>query len=166
MESVTPVRDGGKSATVDLFLNIQGVIAQERGKAGALIRILEKTQLMIGYLPRNVLMMIARELNVPLSTVFGVVSFYSFFTLVPRGKYTVSVCMGTACYVRGGDRILSGLEKELAIEPDGTTPDGKFSLGVVRCLGCCGLAPVVSVQDKVYRRMTPTKMKEALGTYV
>ncbi len=165
METATQIKDEPKSAAIDLLERIKALIATERGKAGALIRILEKTQSMIGYLPRNVLMMIARDLNVPLSTVYGVVSFYSFFTLAPRGKYNVSVCLGTACYVRGGDRILSGLEKDLGVEPDGTTGDGRFSLSVVRCLGCCGLAPVVTVQDKVYRRMTPTKMKEALGTY-
>jgi NADH-quinone oxidoreductase subunit E/NADP-reducing hydrogenase subunit HndA len=94
-----------------------------------------------------------------------VTTFYSFFTMVPRGKHIISTCMGTSCYVRGGERILNTLQKELSIEPGETTKDGQFSLEMVRCLGCCGLAPVVSIEEKVYRRLSPTKMKEVLSSY-
>jgi len=105
-------------------------------------------------------------MRVSLSEVYGIASFYSFFTMVPRGKYIISVCMGTSCYVRGGERILNTLQKELDIDPGETTPDGLFNLEMVRCLGCCGLSPVVTIEDKIYRRVTPTKMKEILSTYV
>jgi NADP-reducing hydrogenase subunit HndA len=104
-------------------------------------------------------------MKVPLSAIYGVSTFYSFFTMVPRGKFVVTICMGTCCYVRGGERILNTLQKELGIDPGETTRDGLFSLEMVRCLGCCGLAPVVAVEDTIYRRMTPTKMKEVLSTY-
>ena len=120
---------------------------------------------MIGYLPIPVLQTIARDMGVSLSEVYGVATFYSFFTMVPRGKYIVTLCMGTSCYVRGGERILNTLQKELGIDPGETTPDGLFSLEMVRCLGCCGLSPVVAIEDRIYQRMTPTKTKEILSSY-
>ena len=130
-----------------------------------MIPVLQRAQTLIGYLPLPVLQTISRDLNIPLSTVYGVTTFYSFFTMVPRGKHIISTCMGTSCYVRGGERILNTLQKELSIEAGETTRDGQFSLEMVRCLGCCGLAPVVSIEEKVYRRMSPTKMKEVLSSY-
>lgn len=130
-----------------------------------MIPVLQRAQTLIGYLPLPVLQTISRDLNIPLSTVYGVTTFYSFFTMVPRGKHIISTCMGTSCYVRGGERILNTLQKELSIESGETTRDGQFSLEMVRCLGCCGLAPVVSIEEKVYRRMSPTKMKEVLSSY-
>ena len=155
----------GRGFAGRIFGQINRLIEDIREEPGALIRVLEQAQGIIGYLPHPVLMTISRDLKVPLSTVYGIVSFYSFFTLVPRGKYVISACMGTCCYVRGGERILNTLQKELGIEPGETTSDGQFSLEVVRCLGCCGLAPVVAIEDQIYRRMTPTKMKEVLSTY-
>lgn len=155
----------GRGIAGNIFRQIQTTIDETRGQAGALIPVLQQAQGMIGYLPVPVLQSIARDMKVSLSTVYGVVSFYSFFTMVPRGKYVVSICMGTCCYVRGGERILNTLQKELGIDPGETTRDGLFSLEMVRCLGCCGLAPVVAIEDTVYRRMTPTKMKEVLSSY-
>jgi NADH:ubiquinone oxidoreductase subunit E len=154
-----------KGTAAEIFLQIQAAVEENRGQAGALIPVLQKVQSLIGYLPLHVLQTISRDLNIPLSTIYGVTTFYSFFTMVPRGKHIISTCMGTSCYVRGGERILNTLQKELSIEPGETTKDGIFSLEMVRCLGCCGLAPVVSIEDKVYRRMSPTKMKEVLSSY-
>ena len=159
----TAVRARGVAG--EIFRQVQAAIDENKGQAGALIPVLQKAQTLIGYLPFPVLQTISRDLNIPLSTVYGVTTFYSFFTMVPRGRHIVSTCMGTSCYVRGGERIMTTLQKELGIEPGETTKDGKFSLEMVRCLGCCGLAPVVSIKDKVYRRMSPTKMKEVLSSY-
>ena len=156
---------GGRGTAGEIFHQIQAAIEENRGQAGALIPVLQRAQTLIGYLPLPVLQTISRDLNIPLSTVYGVTTFYSFFTMVPRGKHIISTCMGTSCYVRGGERILNTLQKELSIEPGETTRDGQFSLEMVRCLGCCGLAPVVSIEEKVYRRMSPTKMKEVLSSY-
>lgn len=156
---------GGRGIAGNIFRQIQTTIVETRGEAGALIPVLQQAQGLIGYLPVPVLQTIARDLKVSLSTIYGVTTFYSFFTMVPRGKYVVSICMGTCCYVRGGERILNTLQKELGIDPGETTRDGLFSLEMVRCLGCCGLAPVVAVEDTIYRRMTPTKMKEVLTYY-
>jgi len=163
----TPVSPapGGRGIAGKIFRDIQTQIEETRGEAGALIPVLQQAQGLIGYLPVPVLQTIARDMKVPLSTIYGVTTFYSFFTMVPRGKYVISICMGTCCYVRGGERILNTLQKELGIDPGDTTRDGQFSLEMVRCLGCCGLAPVVAVEDTIYRRMTPTKMKEFLHSY-
>ena len=124
-------------------------------KQGELIRVLHRAQGIFGYLPREVQVFVARELEVPVSKVYGVVSFYSYFTMKPKGKYEISVCMGTACYVRGAENVLEELRKKLAIEPGETTPDGKFSLRSLRCVGACGWAPVMMVGAKVYGRVTP-----------
>lgn len=148
-----------------VFRQIQQLVEDTRGEAGSVIRTLEKTQGVLGYLPTPVLKTISRDLKIPLSEVYGIASFYNFFTLSPRGKYVIQTCMGTACYVRGGERILAAIKKEYGIEPGQTTADGRFSLEVVRCLGCCGLAPVVAVEDKVYRQMTPKKILDILRSY-
>jgi len=155
----------GRGIAGKIFQQIYTTIDETRGQTGALIPVLQRAQGLIGYLPLPVLRSIARDMRVSLSEVYGIASFYSFFTMVPRGKYIISVCMGTSCYVRGGERILNTLQKELDIDPGETTPDGLFSLEMVRCLGCCGLSPVVAIEDKIYRRVTPTKMKEILSTY-
>ena len=105
----------------------------------------------------------AKELGVPVSKVYGIVSFYSYFTMKPKGKYEISVCMGTACYVRGAENVLEELRKKLSIEPGETTPDGKFSLRSLRCVGACGLAPVMLVGDKVYGRVTPDMVDSILA---
>ena len=132
-------------------------------KQGELIRVLHRAQGIFGYLPREVQVFVAKELGVPVSKVYGVVSFYSYFTMKPKGKYEISVCMGTACYVRGAESVLEELRKKLSIEPGETTPDGKFSLRSLRCVGACGLAPVMRVGDKVYGRVTPDMVDSILA---
>lgn len=130
---------------------------------GELIRVLHRAQGIFGYLPREVQVFVAREMEVPVSKVYGVVSFYSYFTMKPKGKYEISVCMGTACYVRGAESVLEKLRKKLGIEPGETTEDGKFSLRSLRCVGACGLAPVMMVGDKVYGRVTPDMVDTILA---
>lgn len=154
---------GGVAGKV--FRQIQQLLEDTRGEAGSVIRTLEKTQGVLGYLPTPVLKTISRDLRIPLSEVYGIASFYNFFTLAPRGRYVIQTCMGTACYVRGGERILAAIKKEYGIEPGQTTADGRFSLEVVRCLGCCGLAPVVAIEDKVFRQMTPQRVLDVLRSY-
>ena len=100
-----------------------------------------------------------------MSEIYGIVSFYHFFSMVPKGKYVIQVCMGTACYVKGGQQLLDTLKKETGLEPGDITLDGKFSLETVRCLGCCGLSPVMAIGDQVYRRVKPSEIKDILGSY-
>jgi len=120
---------------------------------GALITILHKAQEIFGYLPRDVQLFIARKLGIPGAEVYGVVSFYSYFSTKPKGKHTISVCMGTACFVKGADKIIERLKEKLKIESNEITEDGLFTLRDVRCIGACGLAPVVMVDDKVFGRV-------------
>ncbi len=132
-------------------------------KKGELIRVLHRAQGIFGYLPKEVQVHVAKRLEVPVSKVYGVVSFYSFFTMKPKGKYDVSVCLGTACYVRGADKILDALTKKIGIGVGDTTADAKFSLRTLRCVGACGLAPVVMINDKVYGRVTPDMIDSILA---
>lgn len=129
---------------------------------GELINILHATQDKLGYLPKEVQELIALELGISAARVYGVVSFYSFFTMKPKGKYPISVCMGTACYVRGGEKVLDEFRRQLGIEVGGTTPDGLFSLDSLRCVGACGLAPVVMIGPRVYGRLKVTDVKGIL----
>lgn len=132
---------------------------------GALIEILHKAQDIFGYLPRDVQLYVARKLGIPGAEVFGVVSFYSYFTTKPRGKHTISVCMGTACFVRGADKIIERLKEKLGVESNEITEDGLFTLKDVRCIGACGLAPVVMVDDKVYGRVKEEELDDIINTY-
>nr|MBC8276052.1 NAD(P)H-dependent oxidoreductase subunit E [Chloroflexota bacterium] len=141
------------------------IISDTGGQSGAPIRVLQQAQGLVGYLPPPVLKTISRDLKMPLSEVYGIVSFYSFFTMVPKGKYVIQVCMGTSCYVKGGQRILDSLKKVFGLEPEGITPDGKFSLETVRCLGCCGLSPVMAIGDDVHRKVKPSQLKDILSSY-
>jgi len=126
---------------------------------GELINVLHATQDFLGYLPAEAQELIAERLHIPTAKVYGVVSFYAFFTMTPKGKYPISVCLGTACYVRGAEKILDAFKKELNLEVGQTTPDGLFSLTCLRCVGACGLAPVAMVGDKVYGRLSPADVK-------
>lgn len=144
---------------------IAEICAEFGNNAGELINVLHKCQGVFGYLPEEVQREIAEGLNIPVSKVYGVVTFYSFFTMQPKGKYGVSVCLGTACYVRGAEGILDELKKELGIEVGGVTDDGKFSLDCLRCVGACGLAPVMLIGDKVYGRLEPGMIKGILAQY-
>jgi len=130
-----------------------------------LINVLHKCQEHFGYLPAEVQEVVAARMNVPTAKVYGVVTFYSFFTMTPKGKHPISICMGTACYVRGAEKVLDEFKKELAIQVGQTTPDGKFSLSSLRCVGACGLAPVVLVGDKTYGRVAPDDVKAILKEY-
>ena len=131
------------------------ICRQFHNDPGELISILHETQNTLGYLPEPVQRVIARELGISAQKVYGVVTFYSFFSMVPKGKYPVSVCLGTACYVRGSDKVLEEFQRVLGIGVGETTPDGKFSLDCLRCVGACGLAPVMVVNGKVYGKVTP-----------
>lgn len=144
---------------------VDQVIERYREKPGALIPVLEEVQEAIGYLPKSIQARIARAMRVPLKEVHGVVSFYSFFTMVPRGRHTTRCCLGTACYVRGGKKNMQRLTELLRIEPGQTTADRKFSLETVRCLGACGLAPVITVDDDTYRQVKPIRLPEILEQY-
>ena len=132
---------------------------------GEVINVLHKVQGEFGYLPAEVQELVAKELNIPVSRVYGIVSFYSFFTMTPKGQYPISVCLGTACYVRGAEKVLDELKRQLGIGVGEVTPDGKFSLTCLRCVGACGLAPVIEVGEKVYGRMTPDRVKDVLAEY-
>lgn len=132
---------------------------------GALIEILHRAQSIFGYLPRYVQLYVARKLGMPGAEVFGVVSFYSFFTMKPSGKHKISICMGTACFVRGSDKIIGRIKDKLKVESNETTKDGQFTLKDVRCIGACGLAPVVMVDDKVFGRVTEDEIDNILQQY-
>lgn len=132
---------------------------------GELINILHQAQEIFGYLPAEVQEVIAHELKIGVATVYGVVSFYSFFTMKPKGEHPISVCLGTACYVRGAEKVLEEIKKVTKVNVGETTPDGKFSLACLRCVGACGLAPVVMIGQKVYGRVAPDKVNEILAEY-
>ena len=134
-------------------------------QAGELINILHKTQEAFGYLPAEVQQVIAGELNISAAKVYGVVTFYAFFTMQPKGKHKISVCMGTACYVRGAEKVVDELKGELKIKVGEVTPDGKFSLDCLRCVGACGLAPVMLIGDKVFGHVEPKEIKGILESY-
>lgn len=132
---------------------------------GELINVLHKAQGIFGYLPAEVQEVVANELNISVAQVYGVVTFYSFFTMIPKGEHPISICLGTACYVRGSEKVLDEFKKELKIQVGETTPDGKFSISCLRCVGACGLAPVVMVGEKVYGRVSPESVKDIIGEY-
>jgi NADP-reducing hydrogenase subunit HndA len=132
---------------------------------GELINVLHKTQGEFGYLPAEVQEVVADYLNMSVAKVYGVVTFYSFFTMLPKGKHPISICTGTACYVRGAEKVLEEFKKSLSIQVGETTPDGKFSLSCLRCVGACGLAPVAMIGEKVYGRVAPENVKDILKEY-
>ncbi|GHV46131.1 NADH dehydrogenase [Clostridia bacterium] len=140
-------------------------IAANKQSEGCLMRILQEAQGIYGYLPIEVQTIIAEELGMPLEKIYGVVTFYSQFSLNPKGKYKISVCLGTACYVKGAGDIFKKLSDKLSIPNKGITPDGKFSLEDCRCIGACGLAPVLTVNDDVYGRLTGGELEEILAKY-
>lgn len=152
--------------TQSMYDELEQFINELPEKKGALIAVLHKAQGIFGYLPKEVQMFVGEKLNVPVSQVYGVVSFYSFFTMTPKGKHPISVCLGTACYVRGAGKVLDEFKKQLGIEVGQTTADGKFSLDALRCVGACGLAPVVLIGDKVYGRIgSADEVKKILSEY-
>jgi NADH-quinone oxidoreductase subunit E/NADP-reducing hydrogenase subunit HndA len=141
------------------------IIERYRRTPGALIPVLEEIQEAIGYLPKSIQKRVALGLRLPLGVVHGVVTFYSFFTMLPRGRHTIRCCLGTACYVKGGTKIMEKLSQTLNTHTGKTTPDRRFSLETVRCLGACGLAPVMVVDDHTYKQMHPSAVQEILSEY-
>lgn len=145
---------------------LRACIEKHRSERGCLMPVLHEAQAIYGYLPSEVQTVIADELNIPLAEVYGVATFYSQFSLNPKGKHRISVCLGTACYVKGSDKILSAIEKELRISCGDCTPDRRFSIDSCRCVGACGLAPVMIVDGEVYGRLTEKDVAGILDKYL
>lgn len=154
-----------KDFTPEQIAKLDAIIAKYKERPGALIPVLEEAQLVLEYLPVSVQQRVAEGLNLPLAQVFGVVTFYSFFTMKPKGRHTVRVCLGTACYVRGGKNLVDIVSKEYKVAEGDTTADRRFTLETVRCLGACGLGPVVVIDENVHGRVKPAKMKGILEEY-
>ena len=154
-----------KEFTAEQVAKLDEIIARFKGKPGGLIPVLEEAQVTLDYLPISIQERIAKGLNLPLAQVYGVVTFYSFFTMKPRGRHTIRVCLGTACYVRGGKTIAESIVKEFNVAEGETTPDRRFTYETVRCLGACGLAPVIVVDENVHGRIKTQKMKSVLDDY-
>ena len=144
---------------------LQAVIAEHKGQDGAAIPVLHKAQEIYGYLPIEVQTMIAEGLDIPLAEIYGIVTFYTQFSLNPKGKYKIGVCLGTACYVKGSGDILDKIKSILGIDVDECTPDGKFSIEATRCIGACGLAPVFTINEDVYGRITADDVAGILEKY-
>ena len=147
------------------FVELDKFIDGLEEKEGSLITVLHKTQEIFGYLPREIQLHVARKLDIPAAKVNGVVTFYSFFTETPRGEHVINVCMGTACFVRGAELLLKDIQDKLKIKAGQTTTDGKFSLDALRCVGACGLAPIIMVDGKVYGRVKLEQVDEILNNY-
>jgi len=145
--------------------HLDEILTEYKHKDGGLIPVLQIAQGLFGYLPKHILQHIAKEMDKPYSEVAGVVSFYSFFSTQPRGKNVIRVCLGTACYVRGGKQVLDSIKKELAIDVGETTEDNVFSLEIARCFGACGLAPAIMINDDVHQRVKPARIKQILAPY-
>ena len=144
---------------------IKDICVEFENKESELINVLHQVQSKLGYLPAEVQEVIAKELKASVAKVYGVVTFYSFFTMIPQGENPISVCMGTACYVRGAEQVLNEFKRQLKVEVGESTEDGKFSINCLRCVGACGLAPVVTVGEKVYGRVAPTDVKKIIAEY-
>ncbi len=144
---------------------IKAVCQSFGNREGELINVLHQVQDELGYLPAEVQELVALELNVSVAKVYGVVTFYSYFTMIPKGEHPISICIGTACYVRGAEQVLNEFKRQLKVEVGQTTPDGKFSLSCLRCVGACGLAPVIMVGEKVYGRVAPQQVKQIIAEY-
>lgn len=151
--------------TSEELATVHTIIEKHKARPGSLIPVLEEIQEAIGYLPKSILRKVSYGLKIPLSEVYAVVTFYSFFTMVPRGRHIIRCCLGTACYVRGSKRNMEKLVEILKVNPGDTTEDRRFSLETVRCLGACGLAPVIMMDDDTFRQVKPSKISEILKAY-
>lgn len=145
---------------------LQQIIAKHKDTKGAVMPVLHEAQHIFGYLPIEVQTVISEGLNVPLSEIYGVVTFYSQFTLIPKGQYKIGVCLGTACYVKGSQAIVDKIKEKLNVQVGGTTPDRKFSLEATRCIGACGLAPVMTINENVYGRLKAEEVEGILEKYL
>jgi len=155
----------GNSDIDERVLKLEKIIEKHKNTKGALIPILHEAQELYGYLPEEVQKVVAEKLGIPLTEVYGVVTFYTQFSLEPKGKYKVQICMGTACYVKGAEAIVDKLKEKLGINPGECTNDGKFSLDICRCLGACGLAPAMMINDKVHGSLTPELISGIIDSY-
>lgn len=155
----------GTLSEAEMFKRLDAIIGEYRDKPGGLIPALQIVQSLLGYLPDNAIRYISEGFNKSYSEVAGIISFYSFFSTTPRGKYIIRVCLGTACYVRGGKQILDNIKDELKIDVGETTSDRMFTLSIARCFGACGLAPVITVNDDIHQRVKPTKLREIIKYY-
>lgn len=153
------------SGTKEQKAELEKVIRDNKETPGAVMPVLQAAQEIYGYLPKEVQVMVAEGLNVSLEEVYGVATFYSQFALSPKGEHHISVCLGTACYVKGSKQIIDKIEEILHIGPDECTDDGKFSLAACRCIGACGLGPVMTIDDEVYGRLTPDMVPGILNQY-
>lgn len=149
----------------ELIQEFMHFIDENRDKPGVLMPVLQEAQEKFGYLPVEILELISSELNIPMAEIYGVATFYSQFSFVPKGENNISVCLGTACYVKGAEKILEELEKVLGIKSGGTTPDLKFSITPTRCIGACGLAPVINVNDETYGKLKVEDIKGIIEKY-
>jgi len=149
----------------DAFQEIDNVLEKYKGRTGILIKALQESQEIYGYLPRQLLIHIAYKLDVPLSEVYSVVSFYSLFKTEPQGRYHIEVCSGTACYVKGMKDILEYLDEELSLKPGKVTEDGRFSLSTTNCVGACSSAPVIKIGDELFGDMTINRLKQLVEKY-
>ncbi len=154
------------SGTKEQAKELEQIIQKHKNDRGALMPVLQEAQEVYGYLPLEVQRTVALGLEIPLAEVYGVVTFYSQFSLNPKGEYKVSVCMGTACYVKGSGDVLEKLHKKLGISGDECTPDGKFSIEACRCIGACGLAPVITVNEDVYGRLSADDVDSIIEKYM
>jgi len=155
-----------KFAELGAFIDGLGIDRDDERRRGRLIQVLHKAQAIFGYLPREVQIFVAQKLFLPEAAVSGVVSFYNYFTTEPKGKYNINVCLGTACYVKGSEKVLSEIERVLGVKADTCpTPDGLFSISALRCVGACGLAPVMVINGKVYGKVTAAKALEIINEY-
>lgn len=153
------------NGTKEQEAELKAWLDENKAMPGAALPALQKAQEIYGYLPIEVQQMVAEGLGVPLAEVYGISTFYSMFSLYPKGKYKISVCLGTACYVKGSGDIFNALQDKLGISGGECTPDGKFSLDACRCIGACGLAPVITINDDVYGRLTVDELDEILAKY-
>ena len=155
-----------KFAELDAFIDGLNIDRNDERRRGRLIQVLHRAQEIFGYLPREVQIHVAQKLFLTEAMVSGVVSFYNYFSTEPKGKYNISICMGTACYVKGSEKVLSEVERVLGVKADtNPTEDGLFSVSALRCVGACGLAPVMIVNGKVYGKVTPAKAVEIINEY-
>lgn len=153
------------NGTAEQEAKLKAVIAANCDDKSKLMAVMQEAQGIYGYLPREVQVMIAEGMNVPLEKVYGVATFYAQFSLSPKGKYNISVCLGTACYVKGSQQLLDKIVEILGIESGECTADGKFSIEACRCIGACGLAPVLTINDDVYGRLVPEDIPGILAKY-
>lgn len=163
--AVQPVEVPRAELELSIREKVGAIIARSRNRQGPLMPILQEVNAALNYFPEGVLQYISEETGYPLTHIYRIATFYSAFSVVPRGKYVINVCMGTTCYVRGSERLMEKISDMLTIKPDGTTPDLKFTLKSVRCIGCCGLAPALTVGSEVYGKLTRQQIPDIVRKY-